>query len=149
MSSDMATRQVSARYPDRDVGKMVAIAKGRSVVVASVFREAVKFYLSHHGRGQAAEDPAIQASMRTRKQIRAMQNELHVVMAFLDMLVRTYLMHTPPLPEEAVDAQAASAEQRYRKLIDQLPLLIQSGEGLAGLSAVLIGTASDNTHPPE
>lgn len=144
----MATSQVSVRYPDCDLDQMAAIAKSRSVGVASVFREAVRFYLSHRGRGQVAEDPAIQAALRTTKQIRSMQNELHVVMAFLDMLVRTYLMHTAPVPEEAVDAQAASAEQRYRKLIDQLPLLIQSGEGLAGVSAELTGSASDGAHPP-
>lgn len=148
MSADMATSQVSVRIPDPELDKLVAIASRRSVGVASIIREAVDAYLSRQGRGKPVEDPVIQAATRTTKQIRAMQNELHVVMAFLDMLVRTYLMHTAPVPAEAVDAQAASAEQRYRKFIDQLPLLIQSGEGLAGLSAELTGSASDSVHPP-
>ena len=141
----MATTQVSVRFPDRVLDKVEAIALRRSVGVASVIREAVDAYLARQGRGHVAEDPAVQAAMRTTKQIRAMQNELHVVMAFLDMLVRTYLLHTPPVPEEAVDAQAAAAEQRYRKLLEQLPLSLQSGDGLAGLSDALTRSASEGT----
>ncbi len=74
-----------------------------------------------------------------------MQNELHVAMAFLDMLARTYLFHTPPVPEDAIDAQAASAEQRYRKLIEQLPLSLQSGGGLTGVSEALVRSSPDDT----
>lgn len=138
----MATSQVSVRFPDRVLERMEAVAKQRSMAVASVIREAADAHLNRLGRGRASEDPAVQAATRTAKQIRAMQNELHVVMAFLDMLMRTFLLHMPPVPEEAVDAQAAAAEQRYRKLIEQLPLLLQSGEGLAGLSEALTGPVS-------
>lgn len=145
MSVDMATSQVSVRFPDRVLDRIEAIAGQRSIAVASVVREAVDAYLSRQGRGHVADDPAVQAAIRMAKQMRAMQNELHVAMAFLDMLVRTYLLHTPPVPEGAVAAQAAAAEQRYRKLMEQLPLSLQSGGGLAGVSEALVKSASDDT----
>ena len=137
----MASSQVSVRFPDRVLDKVQALADQRSTPVASLIREAVDAYLKREGRYESV-DPSLQAAMRTTKQIRSMQNELHVVMAFLDMLTRTFLLHTPPVPEEAIPAQAAAAEQRYRNLMEQLPLLLQSGDGLAGLSEALLGSAS-------
>ena len=148
MSVNMATSQISVRFPDRVLDRIEVIARQRSIAVASVVKEAVDAYLSRQSRGLMTQDPSVQAAARTAKQIRSMQNELHVAMAFLDMLVRTYLLHTPPVPEDALDAQAAAAEQRYRKLIEQLPLLLQSGDGLAGVSEALVSSVSGDAPMP-
>jgi hypothetical protein len=57
-------------------------------------------------------------------------------MAFFDRFVRSYLVHTPPVPPEAIDAQAAAARDRYHKLMRDIPSALQNGEGLTALWSV-------------
>lgn len=57
-----------------------------------------------------------------------------ILLALLDAFAATYLVHTPPVPEELRAEQAESGGQRYDKLLTRVAAAIQ---GASGQSAVL------------
>ncbi|MCD0253096.1 hypothetical protein JWH16_04405 [Xanthomonas campestris pv. campestris] len=67
---------------------------------------------------------------RTQQDVRLVRNDVHVVMAYVDSLVRSFLLHTPPVPPEAVKAAAAAGDQRYARFMKNVRDALQGGAGL-------------------
>jgi hypothetical protein len=103
-----------------------------------VFREALKLYFRTDQIAQelAGFERRMAAAYREQdRQMRRLRNELQILMAFFDLFVRSYYVHTPTVPAEAVEGAAASAKLRYENLLRQLPKVLQgSTAGLAGLA---------------
>lgn len=118
--------------------KLVAIAKERGGTVQAAIREAVRDYVNRESL--IAERDALEARIagtlsRTRKDIGLVRNEVHVLMALVDRFIRSYLLHTPPVPADAMDAQAATASDRYQKLMREIPAALQNGDALSAFFA--------------
>ena len=111
-------------------------AKGWSK--SDVFREAVRAYLRQNAiSSELAEFERRQAATfrEQGRQVRQLRTELQILMAFFDLFARSYYVHTPPVPPEAVDASATSAKLRYERLLQQLPGMFQGVTGLINVSA--------------
>ena len=135
----MATSQISVRLDDGMLQKLEALLAERGGTRAAAVREAVRDWLQEERRRDEQDhlEARIAGSLsRTRKEISLVRNDVHVLMAFFDRFVRSYLVHTPPVPSEAIDAQAATASERYHKLMCDIPSALQNGEGLAALWSV-------------
>lgn len=74
---------------------------------------------------------------RLAREVRSQNNSVQFLMAFFDCYVRSYLLHTPSVPNDALDAQASSAHERYRKLMDQVPKALSNSEGITAVIAAL------------
>jgi hypothetical protein len=101
-----------------------------------VFREALKTYFRTDQITQelARFERRMAAAFREQdRQMRRLRNDLQILMAFFDLFARSYYVHTPTVPSEAVEGAAASARLRYEKLLRQLPEVLQGATGLAGL----------------
>ena len=136
----MATSQISVRLDDRMLQKLEALLAERGGTRAAAVREAVRDWLQEERRRDEHDhlEARIAGSLsRTRKEISLVRNDVHVLMAFFDRFVRSYLVHTPPVPSEALDAQAVTANERYHKLMRDIPSALQNGEGLTALSSIL------------
>jgi hypothetical protein len=121
------------------VGAIEAAAKSKGSQSA-VFREALKAYfrtdlITHE---LAEFERRIAATYREQgRQMRRLRNDLQILIAFFDLFARSYYVHTPSVPAEAVDAAAAVAKLRYEKLLRQLPEVLQGATGLVSVSANL------------
>ena len=128
------SRPIVFRLSDDLEAQLALFMEERGVGKSVVLREAVSDYLDRESLRKERDEmeSRIAATMsRVQSEVRASRNEGHVLMAMLDSFIRSYLFHTPPVPEDAHPAQAVSAEQRYRKILDQVPLTLNNGEGLA------------------
>lgn len=116
------------------------IVKAKGWSMSDVFREAVRLYLRQNAiSSELAEFERRQAaSFREHgRQMRQLRTDLQILMAFFDLFARSYYVHTPPVPPEAVDASATSAKLRYERLLRQLPGMFQGATGLINVSANL------------
>jgi metal-responsive CopG/Arc/MetJ family transcriptional regulator len=134
------SKPFSVRLPEDLESRLDAFIaeRGSAVNKGLVLREALKDYLDDESQKQERDEmeARIAATMsRVLKEIRVARNETHVLMAMFDSFIRSYMFHTAPVPEDAFKAQAVSAEQRYRKVMDQVPTLLQGG-ALSGLADV-------------
>lgn len=126
------------RLPEDLDAKLTELVQERGGSKQAAIREAVRDYINREAL--IAERDALEARIagslsRTRKDIGLVRNELHVLMAFVDRFVRSYLLHTPPVPAEAMDAQAATASDRYQKLMREIPTALQNGDSLSAFLA--------------
>lgn len=116
-------------------GAIEALAKEREWSISDVYKEAVKEYLGKDRlRQEFGEfEKRIAASYRAMtKEQRRIRNDLEIFMAMFDLFIRSYFVHTPSVPPEAVEFAAADGWQRYEKLISQLPEMMRSGGGALG-----------------
>jgi hypothetical protein len=117
-----------------------AIVKSKGWSKSDVFREALRTYLRHDAisteltqfeRRQAA------TFRELGRQTQRLRTDLQILMAFFDLFARSYYVHTPTVPSEAVDAAATSAKLRYERLLQQLPKVLQGATGLIQVSVGL------------
>lgn len=131
------------RLPDDLANAVDQLAKERGMTFSAVVREALRDYLDHDKRQEKAEqlEARLAATMgRTRKDIRIARGDVHVVIAYIDSFIRSFLMHTPPVPADAVKAAAVSADARYNRFMQQVAKALQ---GETGLFDRLADVASD------
>lgn len=127
------SKQVPVRLPDDLYASAEALAKERNLTLSALIREALRDHLDADRRQEQADslEARLVASMeRLSKDVRIGRNDVHVLMALLDSLVRSFLLHTPPVPPEAVDAAAASADLRYGAFMRNTVGAIQGETGL-------------------
>ncbi len=113
--------KLSATLAERGGTKAAAI---RAAVEEWVDREQVR-------KERDAMEARIAATMSAvRGESRKTRNDLHVLMSMLDQLIRTYLLLTPQLPDESLEAAAAAAQDRYTRFLERV------GKGLSGVDSV-------------
>ncbi|QYY27523.1 hypothetical protein [Diaphorobacter sp. MNS-0] len=115
-------------------------AKDKGWAIADVYREAVREYL---GRDRLREEFAefekrVAASHRavTREQ-RRIKNDLEVMLALFDLFTRSFFLHTPAVPPEAIDLASKEAWERYEKLRAQVAQMVRAGSGVLAIAAEL------------
>ena len=127
---------------------MEAMVKAKGWSKTDVFREAVRDYLRQNAiSSELAEFERRQAATfrEQGRQMRQLRSDFQILMAFIDLFARSYYVHTPPVPPEAVDASATSAKLRYEKLLQQLPSVLQGVTGLIDVSVHLDGDFDSHT----
>jgi hypothetical protein len=105
-----------------------------------VFREALKTYFRTDQITRELtgfERRMATAFLEQSRQMRRLRNDLQILMAFFDLFARSYYVHTPTVPSEAIEGATASARLRYENLLRQLPEVLQGATGLAGVSVKL------------
>ena len=122
------------------VAGIEGIVKAKGWSRNDVFREAVRTYLRLDPiSSELAELERRQAATfrEQARKLRQLRTELQILMGFFDLFARSYYVHTPMVPPEAVDAAAASARLRYERLLQQLPSVFEGATGLVQVSASL------------
>jgi hypothetical protein len=112
---------------------MQKIAEERRMTYAAVVNQALREFLDRDrqlGEITGLEKRLVGSMTRVMKDVRLVRNDLHLTMAFVNTLAEIYLLHTPPLPDTAVGAAAASATERYQKFVKRVIAQLQGGEGL-------------------
>ena len=140
------------RFPQELNDALEAEAKQAGISAAALVRRAVESHLQTRQEAAALDarlegmEERIAASIgRMRREVQAARNDMHVSMAMLDTFVRVYLLHTPPVPREAVAAAAAAADDRHAKFEGAVVGALQGESGLmTRLQAVLEGADDDS-----
>lgn len=125
------------RFPKELNDALEAEAKATGVSAAAVVRAALESHLAARQEAAALDErlegmeERLAASIgRQRREVQAVRNDAHVLMAMLDTFVRVYLLHTAPVPREAVAAAAASADDRHGKYEAAIIGALQGESGL-------------------
>lgn len=117
-----------------------AMARVKGWSKNDVFREALRTYLRQDAIAtELAEFERRQAATfrEQGRHMRRLKNDFQILMAFFDLFARSYYVHTPSVPQEAVESAAASAKLRYERLFQQLPGVLQGATGLIQVSVGL------------
>jgi hypothetical protein len=120
-----------------------AIVQAKGWSKNDVFRESLRTYLRQDAiTVELAEFERRQAATfrEQGRHMRRLKNDFQILMAFFDLFARSYYVHTPSVPQEAVESAAASAKLRYERLLQQLPGVLQ---GATGLMQVSLGLNAD------
>lgn len=134
------SKQIPTRMPADLYEAAEAGAKERGMSISAYVREAVRNKVGEDQRRYEAEslEARLVASIqRVQKDVRIVRGDLHVTMALIDSLVRSFLLHTPPIPPEAVPAASAAADARYERFIKNV---VKSVQGHSGVFDQLLGT---------
>jgi hypothetical protein len=125
-------------------------AKERGWAISDLYREAIKEYL---GRDQLKDDLAefekrVAASHRAvTKEQRRMRNDIEVMLALFDVFARSYFLHTPSVPPEAVETAAKDGWQRYEKMRVQIAAMVRAQGGALAIAKEL-NAELDSDGPP-
>lgn len=127
-------KQLNAvRVPDKMADQIQRAAESRGLTQSAWQREAMAAYLDREGQQKSLDnlEARLVATMtRMARDTRNARNDVHMVLAFLDTFVRLYLMHTPPIPKEAVESSAVAAEDRFAKFLDEATKALQGETGM-------------------
>lgn len=139
--ADATSKQHTVRISDAELLQAIeGAAKEKGWAVADLYREAVKEYLGRDRLREefAAFEKRVAASHRavTREQ-RRIKNDLEVMLALFDLFARSYFMHTPPVPPEAVDLASKEAWERYEKMRSQVAQMVRAGSGVLAIATEL------------
>jgi len=137
----MSAKRYCVYVSDKDLMEgLEATASAKGWSRNDVFREALRTYLRQDAiRSELGEFECRMAATYREldHQMTRLRNELQILMAFFDLFTRSYFVHTPSIPAEAVDAAAAGAKLRYERLLRQLPEVLQGVTGLIRVSVNL------------
>lgn len=140
----MSSIKFSTRIPIELHAQLEAAAadRGGSGAKTAILVEALKAYF--RGVDESARRDEMEARVAAtlngvRKDIALVRNESQIGIALLDSFIRTYLVHTPPVPREAVDEAAVSAQDRYEKVMRRIPDLLQGDSGILTKLAEILG----------
>jgi hypothetical protein len=113
-----------------------AIAKDGRRTSTSVVADAIHHYLRDADAAAHAtkQIESIAATLRAQqRETRRLRRDVQLLFASLDGLARLYLLHTPPVPPEALDGASASAAERYARFQSSLVEAVR-GPGLVALA---------------
>lgn len=140
----MSTIKFSTRIPTELHAQLDAAAaeRGGSGAKTAILVEALKAYF--RSADEAVRRDEMEARVAAtlngvRKDIALVRNESQIGIALLDSFIRTYLVHTPPVPREAVEDAAVSAQDRYEKLMRRTPELLQGDNSILTKLAEVLG----------
>lgn len=112
-------------------------AKATGVSSAAIVRTALEAYLQTRADDQALDarldgmEERLAATVgRLRREVQSTRNDSHVMMSMLDTFVRLYLLHTPPIPKDAVRSSAVAADERHAKFEATVVKQLQGASGL-------------------
>ncbi|WP_305805952.1 hypothetical protein [Stenotrophomonas sp. YIM B06876] len=138
----MAKQLPGLRVSDELHAQAINAAKERGMTPAAYQREALRAYLKQGEQKDDIEhlEARFVATLgRLSKDIRIARNDVHVCIAFIDTFARSYLLHTPPIPPEAVQASAAAADVRYDRFLREVAKGLHGDTGLFERMAQVIG----------
>lgn len=141
------TVQRTIRFPGAADAELERLAGARGTAVAVIVKEAVRQYLDRERQHDALEgiEARLVATMtRVLRELRVVRNDQHLTMAFVDTLAQTFLLHTPPIPPEAVEAAAASATERHGKYTRAVVGQLQGSDGLWHELADAVGNSGSD-----
>lgn len=137
----MSAKRYCVYVSDKDLMEgLEATASAKGWSRNDVFREALRTYLRQDAiRSELAEFECRMAATYREldRQMKRLRNDLQILMAFFDLFTRSYFVHTPSIPAEAVDTAAVAAKLRYERLLRQLPEVLQGVTGLIRVSVNL------------
>lgn len=131
-----ASIQRAIRFPADLIGEVDAIAKSERRSATSIVIDALHHYLRDaDAAAEAAKQlDAIASTIRSQaREQRRLRRDVQLLFASLDGLARLYLLHTPPVPPEALDGASASAAERYARFQSSLVEAVR-GPGLVALA---------------
>lgn len=123
----------AVRVPDQLASHVEQAAKDKGLSVSAWVREAIRAHLAaeaRNGQLDSLEARLVATMNRMSREARTARNETQMVIAMLDTFARLYLLHTPPIPREAVRASAASADDRHEKFVAAFINSLQGNTGL-------------------
>jgi hypothetical protein len=95
------------------------VAKARGWSVPGLFREAARQYIQGdelHRTIVDLEKRQAGSFKALHKEVRRMRDEMQVLMTMQELFIKSYYMHTPPIPEDAKPEAKAQAMERWEKL---------------------------------
>lgn len=127
--------KLSVRIPDHLSHQLEDAVDERGVIGARtdiVCEALAQYFKANAERDSRDEMEARIAATLTRvlKDVMQGRNEVQLLTAMFDCFLRSYFIHTPPVPREALDASVAAAQHRYERLIRQVPEVMQGGGGV-------------------
>lgn len=148
----MPNKLVQVRLPEDFIGQMERRARERGQTLSAYMRQSLRDDMDEASRDErlAALEDRIAASLnRMSRELKSARQDTQLVIAMFDMFVRQYLLHTPPVPADAVKAAAASADDRHEKWVRGFLSEVQAPDGLVSRLRELLlsadGTEADST----
>ncbi|AVS79988.1 hypothetical protein C8244_01830 [Paracidovorax avenae] len=95
------------------------VAKARGWSVPGLFREAARQYIQGDELHQAMVDLERRQAGNFKalhNEVRRMRNEMQKLMTMQELFIKSYYMHTPPIPEDEKPGAKAQALVRWEKL---------------------------------
>lgn len=121
-------------------------AKARGWSVPGLFREAARQYLKGDELHQLLVDFEKRQAGSFRalhKEVRRMRNDMQVLMTVQELFIKSYYMHTPPVPEDARAVSKAQAMERWEKLLRAIADTMQVGGSLSSITVALDSAGLD------
>ncbi len=116
-------KQYGVRCSDNLQQKIEQASLARNLPVAHLFREAMRNYLNQDEIKNQMLDFEKRQIGNFRKLMRQMEKlteEVEILMRLLDLFLKSYLLHTPPVAKHLQVSARAQAKTRYEKLMQTL-----------------------------
>jgi hypothetical protein len=124
----MPSRRRSQRiqpYIAREVReRLTRHCAGLGVTESGVVNEAIVQYLD----GTADAALLMRRQDRLDRGVQRLTRDLELLSQTIGVFLRVWLAHSPPLPKEARGAALASAEHRYRQILDRVAAQFTGGK---------------------
>lgn len=94
------------------------VAKARGWSVPGLFREAARQYIQGDELHRAIVDLEKRQAgsfKALHNEVRRMRNEMQKLMTMQELFIKSYYMHTPPIPEDEKPEAKAQALERWEK----------------------------------
>lgn len=118
-------------------------AKARGWSVPDLFREAARQYIKgdeFHRMLVDFEKRQAGSFKSLHREVRRLRNDMQVLMTVQELFVKSYYMHTPPVPEDARPVAKAQAMERFEKLLRAIADTMQVGGSLSSITVALDAT---------
>ena len=122
------------------------VAKARGWSVPGLFREAARQYIQGDELHRAMVDLEKRQAgsfKSMHREVRRMRNEMQVLMTVQELFIKSYYMHTPPVPEDARPVSKAQAMERWEKLVRAIADAMQVGGSLSSITVALDSAGLD------
>lgn len=107
---------------------------------AELFREAMRQYLKGDETNQLLidfEKRQAGSFKSLHRVLRQHRNELQIIMTVFELFIKTYFLHTPPVPTEARATAKTQAMERYENLIRSITEVMQAGGSLTSIAVAI------------
>ena len=139
-------KQYGVRCDDDFQAQIEEAATARGCSVPDLFREATRQYIKgddFHRLLVDFEKRQAGSFKSMHREVRRMRNEMQVLMTVQELFIKSYYMHTPPVPEDARPVSKAQAMERWEKLVRAIADAMQVGGSLSSITVALDSAGLD------